>query len=126
MPYWITESHDKPGIAYLVQNVQKWIIEPQIDIDGHSYSKHKQYWIIEPWTWSPITPVDQKHKLLIRSRWFFDLSLLKLNDKYAGEDVHAQGVGEVVDFALWFFSESVFSKFEGVLLRYMSRDFRFW
>ena len=43
MPYWITESHDKPGIAYLVQNVQKWIIEPQIDIDGDSFSENKQY-----------------------------------------------------------------------------------
>ena len=73
----------------------------------------------------PLPRLTKKHKLLIRSRWFFDLSLLKLNDKHVGEDVHAQGVGEVVDFALWFFFESVFSKFEGVLLRYRSRDFRF-
>ena len=73
----------------------------------------------------PLPRLTKKHKLLIRSRWFFDQSWLKLMDKHVGEAVYAQGVREVVDFARWFFFESVFSKFEGVLLRYMSRDFRF-
>ena len=77
MPYWITESHDNPGIAYLVQNVQKWIIEPQIDIDGDSFTENKQYLIIEPWTWSPMTRVDQKTQIIDQIKMILWLVFVK-------------------------------------------------
>ena len=54
IPYSITKNDDKPGTAYLVQNVQKWIIEPQIGIDIDYFSKNEQYPIIEPWTSPPL------------------------------------------------------------------------